>query len=97
VRAAQDVAGDFLWMEDVARILRSRLGARATKVPTRRLPSPVVRALSLFQPNLRALTPLLGRTNPLTAEKARRVLGFAPRPAETTLLDCAESLLALDG
>jgi hypothetical protein len=33
----------------------------------------------------------------LDAGKARRVLGFAPRPAAETLRDCAESLLALKG
>jgi nucleoside-diphosphate-sugar epimerase len=87
-------AGDFMWMEDIARTLRSRLGARAAKVPTRRLPDLVFRLVSLFQPNLRALTPLLGRRPGLTTEKARRVLGFAPRPAEATVVDCAERLLA---
>jgi hypothetical protein len=42
---------------------------------------------------LRSLAPLLGRRFPLTAEKARRMLGFSPRPAAVTVLDCARSLL----
>lgn len=86
-------AGDFMWLQDIARTLRLRLGARAGKVPTCGLPDAVVRLLSLFIPQLRMLTPELGRRNPLTAEKARRVLGFSPRPATTTIVDCAESLL----
>jgi dihydroflavonol-4-reductase len=85
--------GDFMWMADIARTLRSQLGARAGKVPTRRLPDIVVRFLSLFLPHVRMLTPLLGRTTHLTSEKARRVLGFSPRPAAATVTDCARSLL----
>ena len=87
-------AGDFLWMEDIARTLRSRLGTQANRVPTRGLPNFAVRLLSLFMPHLRMLTPLLGRANALASDKARRVLGFSPRSATTTVVDCAESLIA---
>jgi nucleoside-diphosphate-sugar epimerase len=86
-------AGDFVWMSEIAAALRAKLGDRAGQVPTRDLPDFVVRLLSLFVPQLRMLTPDLGRRNPLTSEKARRVLGFSPRPATTTVVDCAESLL----
>ena len=86
-------AGEFMWMKDIARTLRSRLGDRAGKVPTRGLPDFVVRFLSLFIPQMRMLTRDLGRRNSLTAEKAQRVLGFSPRPATTTVVDCAESLV----
>ena len=80
-------------MQDIATTLRSKLGDRASKVPTRDLPDFVVRVLSLFVAPMRMLTPDLGRRNEVTAEKARRVLGFAPRPAATTVVDCAESLI----
>jgi dihydroflavonol-4-reductase len=86
--------GDFLWMEEIAEILRSNLGERGNKVPRRRLPNFLVRALLPFTPRFKTLAPLLGQRFPLSAEKARRVLGFSPRPAKTTLLDCAETLLA---
>jgi dihydroflavonol-4-reductase len=85
--------GDFMWMRDIAATLRDRLGARAAKVPTRALPDFAVRLLSLFIPQMRMLTPDLGRRNEVTSEKAKRLLGFAPRPATTTVVDCAESLL----
>jgi nucleoside-diphosphate-sugar epimerase len=86
-------AGDFMWMKDIARTLRSRLGKRASQVPTRALPDFAVRFLSLFIPQMRMLTRDLGRRNNLTTEKARRVLGFSPRPAATTVVECAESLV----
>ena len=86
-------AGDFRWMEDIATTLRLKLGSRAGKVPTRRMPNFVFRLLSLFVPVLRSFVSSLGRKNELTAAKARRMLGFSPRPATTTIVDCAESLL----
>jgi nucleoside-diphosphate-sugar epimerase len=86
--------GDFMWMADVASTLRSRLGERAAKVPTRQLPNAVVRLMSLLTPQLRPFTADLGRKTATSSEKARRVLGFVPRPATTTVVDCAESLIA---
>jgi nucleoside-diphosphate-sugar epimerase len=86
-------AGNFMWMEDIASTLRSRLGERASKVPSRRLPNFAVRLMLPFMPSFKTLAPLLGRKYLLTSEKARRVLGFSPRPATTTVVDCAESLL----
>jgi nucleoside-diphosphate-sugar epimerase len=87
-------AGDYLWMADIARILRSQLGDRASKVPTRGLPDFVLRIASLFDPPLRFLTPSLGRKHTFTSAKAQRMLGWKPRPVTATLIDCAESLLA---
>jgi nucleoside-diphosphate-sugar epimerase len=86
--------GEFMWLADLARTLRAELGERAAKVATRALPDLAVRLLALVQPQLRALTPLLGAVNPVSSDKARRLLGFAPRPARTTVVDCAKSLLA---
>jgi len=85
--------GDFMWMEEIAGALRSQLGERAGKVPTRRLPDFVFRLVARFNPELRTLAPLLGRVTGTTSEKARRVLGFSPRPVPVTLVDTAESLL----
>jgi dihydroflavonol-4-reductase len=86
--------GDFMWFADVAKALRAGLGPRAAKVPVQQMPDLLVRAAALFNPQLRGLVPELGRRNPVTSEKARRMLGFAPRPAAQTIVDCAESLLA---
>jgi hypothetical protein len=87
-------AGDFLWIADMARMLKSEFGERAAKVPTRIMPDPVVRLLSLFLKPLKAITPGLGRRHVFNADKARRMLEFAPRPATQTIVDCARSLLA---
>jgi nucleoside-diphosphate-sugar epimerase len=86
-------AGEYMWMEDIARTLRTELGEAAAKAPTRRLPNFVVRMLLPFAANLRSLAPLLGRRFPLTSAKARQTLGFTPRPAAMTVVDCARSLI----
>jgi len=87
--------GEFMWMRDIARVLRAGLGADGSKVSTREIPDFAVRLAARYRdPSLREITPALGRRNRHTTEKARRVLGWQPRPARDTILDCARSLLA---
>ena len=86
-------AGDFLWLEEIAKTLREGLGARGAKAPTRRLPSLLVRLLVPFLRDLRPLVPLVGRKFGLSSQKARGMLGFSPRPAAATVVDCAKSLI----
>jgi nucleoside-diphosphate-sugar epimerase len=88
------IAGRSLRVVEVARILRNRLGDRAATVPTREMPLFVARALSAFNPQLRALRPQLGHNFPATGKKAERVLGWRPRPIEDTIAETAESILA---
>ncbi|HEY6333767.1 MAG TPA: hypothetical protein VI756_30905 [Blastocatellia bacterium] len=89
-------AGDFMWMEDIAKTLRSSLDEQADRVPRRILPNFAVKLMLPFLPRFRTLAPLLGRRYPLTSDKARELLGFSPRPATATIVDCARSLLSVD-
>ena len=86
-------AGEFLWFSEVAQILRERLGADASKVPTRNVPNFVVRAMALVDPGVRSVANELGREARYSAENARRRMGWTPRPVEETIVDCARSLL----
>jgi nucleoside-diphosphate-sugar epimerase len=86
-------AGQFLWMSDCAEILRERLGDAAGKVPSRKIPNFVVRAMARFDPGLRTVTGDLGRRTDYSIEKAKRMLGWTPRPVEQTVVDCARSLI----
>lgn len=85
--------GEFMWMSEIARTLRSRLGAAADEVPTRDMPDWLYRTFALFDSQLRALTPRLGRMQIHTAAKAKRLLQWQSRPAAETLVDCARSLI----
>ena len=85
--------GEFTWMTQMARILREGLGADGRSVSTRQIPDFAVKLAARFRdPALREITPALGRRNRHSTAKARRVLGWQPRPVEQTLLDCARSL-----
>ena len=83
----------FMWMADVAEILRERLGPAAAKVPKRSLPDFLVRAMGLFDPSVRSVARQLGQRVELSNEKARTLLGWQPRPVEETVVDCARSLI----
>jgi nucleoside-diphosphate-sugar epimerase len=87
-------AGPFLWMSEVAAVLRERLGDAAAKVPKRGVPDLVVRAMGVFDPSVRSIVPQLGKRTELSHEKAEAILGWSPRPAEQTIVECAQSLSA---
>jgi dihydroflavonol-4-reductase len=87
-------AGSFLWFSDVAEILREHLGEQARKVPTRKIPNFVVRAMALVDPSVRSVAGELGQKTTYSLENARRRVGWSPRPVEETIVDCARSLLA---
>jgi nucleoside-diphosphate-sugar epimerase len=86
-------AGPFLWMSQVAGVLRDRLGEEAAKVPKRTVPNLVVRGMAIFDPGIRSVVGDLGKRAELSNEKARARLGWAPRPVEETIVDCAESMM----
>ena len=87
------VSGDSISMVEIARMLRSRLGVSARRVPRFQLPDWLVRLASKRDPSVRQLLPLIGTIRNATSEKARRVLGWSPRSNEEALVDTAESLI----
>ena len=87
------VAGDFIWIRDIAKVLKDRLGEAAGKVPTRQLPNWLVRLAALRDPAVKQILPELGKQKNGSSEKARRVLGWAPRSNEEAIVATAESLL----
>ncbi|MGI5500584.1 NAD-dependent epimerase/dehydratase family protein [Lentzea sp. CA-135723] len=87
---APDAAGErfiavseFMWMSEVARTLDA---------PSREMPDFVVRAASVVAKDMRQLVPMLGRSYTYSHDKASSMLGWAPRPARDTVLECAASL-----
>lgn len=89
------VAGSFMSVLDIAKILRQNMGAAAKRVPTRQLPNFMIRLASLFDPAVKLITPELGKKKNATNEKARRMLGWSPRPREESIIATAESLFQL--
>jgi nucleoside-diphosphate-sugar epimerase len=89
------VAGDFMWMVDIAKLLKNRLGQAGKRVPTRELPNWVVRLAAFRDPTIRLILPELSKRKNATNEKAKRILGWAPRSNEESILATAESLMRL--
>lgn len=88
-------AGDFVSVREIAGMLKDGLGAAARKVSTRRLPSWLVRMAGLFDPQVRGIVPELGKHKNASNEKARRLLGWAPRSPADAVLASARSLSEL--
>jgi nucleoside-diphosphate-sugar epimerase len=89
------VAGDFIWIRDIAKVLKGRMGEAGKKVPTRQLPNWLVRLAALRDPMIKQILPELGKQKNGSNEKARRMLGWTPRSSEEAIVATAESLLRL--
>ncbi len=87
------VAGDFVSILDLAKILKSRLGDLAKKVPTREMPDWLLRVAAMLNPEVRQIVPELGKKKNATNAKARRILGWTPRSTEESIIATAESLV----
>lgn len=87
------IAGESMWLADVAKLLKERMGTAAAKVSTRVLPNWLVRLGALKDPALRGAVPLLGLNMNASGEKARSRLGWTPRPREEAIVATAESLV----
>lgn len=88
-------SGPFLWMKDVAAILREGLGEQARKVPTRRLPDFLVKLSALFDPVIKQVVGELGNVREMDASHAKAVLGWETRPVAESILDTARDMIRL--
>jgi dihydroflavonol-4-reductase len=86
-------AGPFYKMTDMARVLRQRMGDKARKVPTRRMPDFLVRLMAMVSPDIRQLTGELGRVRSTSGQHARDTLGWSPRDPDQSIEDTARSLI----
>jgi nucleoside-diphosphate-sugar epimerase len=89
------VSGDFMAVVEIAKVLKARMGEAGRRVPTRQLPNWLVRLVALRDAAAQQITPELGKMKNGTNEKARRMLGWAPRSREEAIVASAESLMRL--
>lgn len=87
------VAGDFMWIQQIATTLKARLGDAAKRVPTRQLPNWLVRLAALRDPAVKQIIPELGKWKNATSEKAQRVLAWKPRSREDSVVATAQSMI----
>lgn len=89
------LADRFLWFRDLADLLRKAYPDR--RIPSRTAPDLLIRALSLFDPTIRAILPSLGLRQEVSAQRARQVLGIDFIPAEEAVRAAAASVIAAKG
>ncbi|MBI1252617.1 MAG: NAD-dependent epimerase/dehydratase family protein [Alphaproteobacteria bacterium] len=89
------VAGPSMWMSDIAKVLKARMGAAGSRAPTNELPNWMVRLAAMADPAIGQILPELGKLKHASNEKAKRVLGWAPRSNEESIVASAESLVRL--
>lgn len=87
--------GGFLWLREIAAVLRAELGEQAQRVPTLQLPDWAVRLLAQVSPTVRAAASELGVARHQDASHARQVLGWTPRPPREAIVATARDLMAL--
>ena len=89
------VAGEFLSIVQIARILKRRMGPAGKRIPTIELPDFLVRLAARGDEAVQQILPELGKRKNATNEKARRLLNWQPRSNEECLVATAESLVRL--
>jgi nucleoside-diphosphate-sugar epimerase len=89
------VAGDFMSILDIAKVLRARMGDVARRVAKRQIPDWLVRVASWRDGAVKQIVPELGKRKNATNAKAKRVLGWSPRSNEKAIVATAESLVRL--
>jgi len=87
------VAGRFMWLSEIAAVLRQSFPKYAAKVPQRVVPNWLVRILALFDPTTRLVVGELGFEKSVNTNKAHKLLGWKSRPEEEAICASAQSLI----
>ncbi|HEY2514195.1 MAG TPA: aldehyde reductase [Polyangiaceae bacterium] len=80
-------------MTEIARILAAHFGPRGFKIPTRRVPSWVIKLAGMFDKTTALAVPELGKRQDVSSARARAVLGWQPRSVERMVVDMGESMI----
>ncbi|GAM91370.1 hypothetical protein ANO11243_094190 [Dothideomycetidae sp. 11243] len=86
------VAGKSLSLADMGAVLRKDLPEHAGRVPTRNLPTFLVKIMSYLMPQLRDIAPQLGQKKDYSNDKAKS-LGWKPKSADEAIASCGQALV----
>lgn len=86
--------GRALSMKEIGATIKAELGEAAKQVPGRSIPSFVLRAMGLFDPQIRSIVQDLGYTKRTSNSKARRLLDWTPRDPREAIRAAATSMVA---
>ena len=88
-------SGENITYQHLAELLKTHFGERASRVSTQVVPDLVVKIAARFNKELRMPATFLGQNTACSGEKAKKLLGWQPRPAEEAILATAGSLFDL--
>lgn len=89
------LAGEHLWMRDIAAVLAEEFNPLGYRVPTGSMPTWLLRLMARFDASIRPALDFVGRRELVSSDKAHRELGWTMRPVRDTILDTAHSLIEL--
>ncbi len=88
------ISARFLWLREMAEVIRARVPEHAGKVPRRPMPDWLVRLLAVFLPEMKQIKGELGNVRDVSGRHSEEVLGFSFIPPEQTIEDTVRSLYA---
>ena len=86
-------SNQYLWMSEIALILKEYFEPTDRKIKTWELPDFMVKFAALFDPTVKMLLPGLGKKSEFDTSKIRSQLSWSPRSIEESIVDTAESLI----
>jgi nucleoside-diphosphate-sugar epimerase len=89
------VGGRFFWLKELVAVLARSFPDHADRLPSGEVADEIIRAMAVSNPSARMIVHELNRDLSVSAEKARRVLNWRPRPEEESICASAQSLIGL--
>ena len=86
-------AGEFLWMLEIAELLRANFPDHSKRLPSSQLPDWLVRLIGWFDYRAAASVSELGNRRDVSSAKAQRFFAWTPRTAEEAIVATGKSLL----
>lgn len=88
-------AGENVWFGEIAQILGEEFGPQGYRVPRRRMPYWMLWTAGRFDREVRLGLDFVGSAEQVSADKARRELGWSMRPVRETVVDTGRSVIDL--
>jgi nucleoside-diphosphate-sugar epimerase len=88
------VAGEHVPMSQIAAVLERRFAERGFRVPTKPLPSFLLKTIALWDATAALAARELGKRQDVSSTRARQLLGWKPRGVEEMIVAMGESMIA---
>lgn len=82
-----------VWIKDMALVLKEEFESQGYNVPTAELPNFMIKIASLFDRELKTISPGLGNQARFDSSRMKNVLGIPGREIKSTLLDMAYAMI----